>query len=115
MQQPITISAPHSQSTKKKPAWRALRSVALLFKVLACIVVVFGCIVATVGIVAGATTHATPVKSGTFAIALGSSPMLGGILFAVLCLLVTGLVFLLLFAISELILLLITIEQNTRR
>ena len=114
MQQPITLSAQYSQSTKKKQAWGALRGVALLFKVLAWIAATSGCIVAVVGIVVGATTHPTAVKSGTLAIGLGSSPMLGGILFAVLCLLVTGLACLFLFALSELIMLLIAIEQNTR-
>src|SRR6185312_6119341 len=77
MQQPITLSAQYSQSTKKKQAWGALRGVALLFKVLAWIAATSGCIVAVVGIVVGATTHPTAVKSGTLAIGLGSSPMLG--------------------------------------
>lgn len=118
MQQPSrdssTLTLPAVLQPPVGPKWRALRTIAILLKILAWLALIAGVAGAAFTIASGMSA-ALPLHVGNLTYPFGipsvsiltlfvAVPTVVGALFA----------FLLLYALSELILLLITIERNTR-
>ena len=113
MEQARSVTIPSVvRSSATEPKWRALRAIAFLLKALAWLVFASSVVSATLVIIMGMpmplAVKGIPVLSSIPATLLGSLIVAIGTLVSAL------LVFLVLFAMSELILLLVMIERNTR-
>jgi hypothetical protein len=95
-----------------EPKWRALRTIAFLLKALAWLIFASSVVSSTLVIIMGVPMQ-LPVK-GIPLLSNIPTTLLGSLVIAIITILVALLAFLILFAMSELILLLVMIERNTR-
>jgi hypothetical protein len=95
-----------------EPKWRALRTIAFLLKALAWLIFASSVVSSTLVIIMGVPMQ-LPVK-GIPLLSNIPATLLGSLIIAIITILVALLAFLILFAMSELILLLVMIERNTR-
>lgn len=86
---------------KPRPRWQALRTISGIFKVVAWIIGGFGALGVIFALVSGSQ--------------LGSFGIIGGLLFAVATAIGAGAAFLGMYGYAELILVLVSIEENTRK
>jgi hypothetical protein len=96
----------------EEPKWRALRTIAFLLKTLAWLIFASSIVSSTLVVIMG-----VPMPLAVNGIPFLSSipaTLLGSIVVAIITIVGALLAFLILFAMSELILLLVTIERNTR-
>lgn len=103
---PLAAAQPVSVIVGALPKWRALRTIATLFKVFAAIIAGVG-VIGSVQVLSAAGSVGSSSGFGLLGLA--------GPIGALMILFWAGLVFLFLYGWAELILLLISIEQNTRK
>src|SRR5581483_6978672 len=113
MEQARSVTIPSVvRSTVDEPKWRALRAIAFLLKALAWLVFASSVVSATLAIIMG--VHMPLAVNGIPILSSIPATLLGSLIVAVITVVGALLVFLVLFAMSELILLLVMIERNTR-
>jgi hypothetical protein len=113
MEQARSVTIPAvMRSSAIDPKWRALRTIAFLLKALAWLIFASSVVSATLVIIMG--VHMPLAVSGIPVLSSISATLLSSIVVAIIIIMGALLAFLILFAVSELILLLVTIERNTR-
>jgi hypothetical protein len=113
MEQARSVTIPSVvRAAEAEPKWRALRAIAFLLKALAWLVFASSVVSATLAIIMG--VHMPIPIIGIPILSSIPATLLGSLIVAIITLVAALLVFLILFAMSELILLLVTIERNTR-
>jgi len=97
--------------------FRALRAVALIYKIIAWIVLVTGALLAVFAVILGAVQERAGVQSPLIAAVPGLNQVGGflpGLVAGLLTLLAAVVQFILIYAISEVVQLLLALERNTR-
>ena len=113
MEQARSVNIPAvTRGFAEEPKWRALRAIAFLLKALAWLVFASSVVSATLVIIMG--VHMPIAVNGIPILSNIPATLLGSLIVAIGTILIALLVFLILFAMSELILLLVMIERNTR-
>jgi hypothetical protein len=114
MEQARTVGIPAVMRPVEEPKWRALRTIAFLLKALAWLIFASSIVSSTLVIIMG--VHMPLTVSGIPFLTSIPIPatLLGSLIVAIITIIAALLAFLILFAMSELILLLIMIERNTR-
>jgi len=113
MEQARSVTVPAvMRASAAEPKWRALRTIAFLLKTLAWLIFASSVVASTLALIMGVPMQ-LPVKGVPL---LSSIPvtLLGSLIVAAITIVGALLAFLILFAMSELILLLVMIERNTR-
>ena len=113
MEQARSVTIPAvTRSSLDEPKWRALRAIAFLLKALAWLIFASSIVSATLVIIMG--VHMPLAVNGIPVLSSIPATVLGSIVVAIITIVGALLAFLILFAMSELILLLVMIERNTR-
>jgi hypothetical protein len=112
MDQARSVTIPAVTRSIEEPKWRALRTIAFLLKALAWLIFASSIVSSTLVIIMG--VHMPLTISGIPFLSSIPATLLGSLVIAIITVVGALLAFLILFAMSELILLLVMIERNTR-
>lgn len=108
----VAIPAVMRRQSEAEPKWRALRTIAFLLKALAWLIFASSIVSSTLVIIMG--VHMPLAVNGIPFLSSIPATLLASLIVAMITIVGALLAFLILFALSELILLLVMIEHNTR-